>query len=51
MLIGLLAFLVAIGIAASQLLLLPFHVLHWIHLPFWFVWLPVVTILAWCLDD
>lgn len=51
MLLGLLALLIMIGIAATQLLLLSFHALHWIHLPFWFIWLPVVAILAWCLEE
>lgn len=51
MLIGLLALLVTLGIAATQLLLIPFQVLHWIHLPFWLMWLPVMAIFAWCLED
>lgn len=51
MLIGLLALLITIGIAVTQLLLIPFHALLWIHLPSWFVWLPVVAIFAWCLEE
>ncbi len=51
MLLGLLALLIMIGIAATQLLLMPFHALQLIHLPLWFVWLPLVPIFAWCLDE
>ncbi len=51
MLLGLFALLLTIGIAATQLLRIPFYALHWIHLPFWVVWLPVVAIFAWCLDE
>jgi hypothetical protein len=51
MLFGLLAFLVAIGIASTEILLIPFHIWQWIHLPLWFVWLPIGILFAWCLRD
>ncbi len=51
MLIGLLALLIMIGIAATQLLLIPFHALQLIHLPLWFVGLLLIATFAWFLGE